>query len=391
MKENTAAAALKHPASAKGMIVKGLGGLYTVLLFAESISDPILYEKAKHCAFTVACGARGAFRHEHLTPTVGDLVTVVWDREASALDAELSGGGLHELLPRKNHLLRPPVCNLDRIYMVVAAAQPAPELYLLDKLLSVAVCKKIEPVIVITKADCDAAYAEEIAATYRQSGFRVFVSGIPDGEDPGEGARRSLAPAFADVADALRADMRRDTEGSIPKLYAVAGVSGAGKSTLMNLLFPRLSLATGGVSKIQRGRHTTRHVELFPLAQLMEEGQQPINAFLADTPGFSLLDVVNNDYFTKEQLPETFPEFAPYLVGSCRYTKCTHLREEGCSVLAAVERGEIPRSRHDSFVAMYAELKDKHEWDKKSADTVNRNGKIAGKAGAKPTFVKKKR
>ncbi len=370
----------KYAATADGMIVKGLGGLYTVLLREESVTDPILRQKAQALGFSVACNARGAFRHAHLTPTVGDRVTVAWDRDPALLDESLSGGALTDILPRKNHLLRPPVCNLDRIYMVVAAAEPTPELYLLDKLIAVAEYKKIEPVIVITKADREAGEADRIAEIYRTSGFTVFVCGLGENESYGQ------------TVSALRSHMLSGAEDAL-RVYAFAGVSGAGKSTLMNRLFPGLELATGGVSKIMRGRHTTRHVEFFSLAQLMggdaADRKAGSRAFLADTPGFSLLDVVNNDYFTKEELPDAFREFEPYPLGSCRYTKCTHLKEEGCAILAAVERGEIPQSRHESYKMLYAELKDKHEWDKKSSDTVNRNGKIAGKAGNKQTYIKK--
>jgi ribosome biogenesis GTPase len=136
------------------------------------------------------------------------------------------------------------------------------------------------------------------------------------------------------------------------KIAAFAGASGVGKSTLLNRLFPDLSLATGAVSeKTERGRHTTRKVELFPHA----------GGFIADTPGFTMLDFEHFDFFTKEDLTYTFPEFEPYL-GKCRYTKCSHTKEDGCAILEAKKRGEISQSRHDSYLELYTTLKNKREW-----------------------------
>ena len=126
----------------------------------------------------------------------------------------------------------------------------------------------------------------------------------------------------------------------------------------MNKLFPSLSLSTSDISrKIERGRHTTRHVELFPVGESFDEG------YIADTPGFSMLDFERFDFFTKEDLPLTMREFEPY-IGECRYTKCTHLKEEGCAIVEAVRDGRISKSRHDSFVAMYNVLKEKKAWEK---------------------------
>ena len=136
-----------------------------------------------------------------------------------------------------------------------------------------------------------------------------------------------------------------------------------GKSTLLNALFPALGLATGDVSrKIQRGKHTTRHVELYPLADLF--GEEGYDGFIADTPGFSMLDPTIYDDYTVDELPYTFREFRPYL-GECRYTKCTHTKEEGCAVLCAVNEGKIPQSRHESFLELHNILKNIHAWDKK--------------------------
>ena len=144
-------------------------------------------------------------------------------------------------------------------------------------------------------------------------------------------------------------------------IVAIVGRPNVGKSTLMNSLFSSLGIATGDVSaKIGRGRHTTRHVELFPMRTLVGKG----SGFFADTPGFTMLDFVRFDFFDKEDLPETFREFENY-IGKCRYTKCTHTKEEGCAVLEALHSGKIAKSRHESYVNLYDILKEKHKWDKK--------------------------
>lgn len=134
-----------------------------------------------------------------------------------------------------------------------------------------------------------------------------------------------------------------------------------GKSTLMTALFPELDLKTGEIStKIARGKHTTRAVELYSLSELFDDCE---GGYIADTPGFSLLDFVRFDFFGKDELPYTFPEFERYL-GDCKYTKCTHLCEEGCAICSAVRWNRIPVSRHESYVSLYADLKNKHKWDK---------------------------
>ena len=142
------------------------------------------------------------------------------------------------------------------------------------------------------------------------------------------------------------------------EICAFSGASGVGKSTLLNRLFPSLSLETGEISRrIERGKNTTRRVELYPLSETGEGG------FLADTPGFTMLDFERFDFFDKEDLPETFREFRPY-IGECRFTKCSHTKEDGCAILEAVKRGDIAKSRHDSFVEIYEVLKNKTDWKK---------------------------
>ena len=300
-----------------GRIISGSGGLYTVAASGGRI----------------ACRAKGAFRHEGEKPLAGDLVTL------RGSDGEYVVGSI---LPRKNSFIRPPVANLGALFVVVAAASPDPVLLTVDKLISIAENASVEPVIVVTKNDLDPDSAKSIYDIYTKSGFRVFVS-------PGEGAVESIREYIAERCRNV--------------IFAFAGNSGVGKSTLLNALFPSLSLGTGGVSrKTERGRHTTRKVELYPLDELL--GDPGASGYAADTPGFSMLDFVRFDFFKKEDLPYAFREFEPYL-GKCRYTKCTHTVEEGCAVLEAVRSGDIPASRHESFRAIYSDLKDKRDWNSK--------------------------
>lgn len=305
--------------SITGMIIKGVGGLYTVLTDADAPHVP---------AQRIACRAKGAFRHAHMTPLAGDRVLLCGDGSAEG------GYVIQEILPRKNALIRPPLANLELMFVTMAAASPTPILPTVDKMICIAEHHGIEPVVVITKADLDREGAERIADIYRKAGFVTFV----------------LDSIHGTGIDALYAYLETDAVG---KIAAFAGASGIGKSTLMNKLFPTLELDTSEISrKTERGRHTTRHVELYAL---------PFGGFLADTPGFSLLDFERFDFFSLEDLPLTVREFAPYL-GSCRYTKCSHTTEQGCAIVEAVKNGEIAKSRHESFVELYHTLKAKKKW-----------------------------
>lgn len=302
----------------KGRIVKGLGGLY------EIRTDEALVE----------CRAKGAFRHEKNTPTVGDTVTLLFDENQNPVIQSIDN--------RKNLLIRPPLSNLDTLFCVVPTKNPESDLFTLDKLIAIAESLSIEPIVVVTKCDLDPDKANELAAIY-ESSFTVFKTALTDPE--------TVLPLLTYLKE-------KASDG----ITAFAGASGAGKSTLMNLLFPSLSIVTGGVSrKTQRGRHTTRHVELFPLSELLSGNY---SGYIADTPGFSMLDFERFDFFDKDELPYTFREFRNKL-GNCRYTRCTHLCEEGCAVYEAVQSGEIPKTRHDSFVTLYKILKNKNPWDKK--------------------------
>lgn len=305
-----------------GLIVKSVGGRY---------------EMMTQTGERLACYARGAFRYQKMKLLVGDRVS--FQREADGSVA------VKEILPRKNALIRPPLANADMIFVVISAGYPSPDLLLTDKLITIAEYSHILPVVVVTKQDQNPQSAARIAEIYRKCGLHVFVTSGAEGRG----------------IDVLSAFIAAECP---QKISAVAGVSGAGKTTLLNALFPGLSLATGELSsRIERGKNTTRQVELFVVGDLMSHIDPALPAgYIADTPGFSLIDFTRFDFYKKEDLPFTFREFAPYL-GKCRYTKCSHTKEQGCAVLAAVADGTIPPERHQSYCAIYADLKDKHDWD----------------------------
>ena len=317
-----------------GRIIQGVGGLFEVAL--DKGDTPL------SCA-RVAARAKGNFRHAGVTPLPGDRVRIAFDDTAVSGEQSGSkdGGGavITQILPRKNALIRPPMANLDILLITLAAAKPAPVLETVDKLIAIAEYNGISPVLVIGKSDVDPDHARELHRIYELAGFPVF----PLCAKRGEGVEE------------LRAYLCREMEG---KTAAFAGASGVGKSTLLNALFPSLSLATGAISeRIARGKHTTRMVCLYPV-----DGVE--NAYIADTPGFSMLDFVRFDFFKREDLPHTMREFAPY-IGGCRYTKCTHTKEQECAVLEAVREGSIAKTRHESYCAMFDALKNKHDWSRK--------------------------
>ena len=285
-----------------GIITKCLGGLYTV----ESPDG--IYE----------CRARGVFRNKGISPCAGDRV-------------EFGDGVITAVADRKNHIIRPPLANLDRLIFITSVTDPAPNLLLLDKFIAVAEYKGIEPVVAITKTDlADSTFLRE---TYSGIGIKVVEVDY------------SRPETVEDVRELLKG-----------KVSAFTGNTGAGKSTLLNAAYPELKLATGEISrKLGRGRHTTRHAELFRL-----EG----GGYIADTPGFSTFDTNRYDIIRKEELADCFREFAPY-IGGCRFRDCAHLCEKGCTIVEAVEKGLIPRTRHESYVAMYEEAKQLKEWELK--------------------------
>lgn len=295
----------------KGTIVKGIGGLYEILAEDKSI---------------ITSRAKGSFRHDMISPTVGDRVIVEYD-DKSALISSIE--------ERKNLLIRPPLANLDYLFCTLPSRDPSPDIFTLDKLISIAESSDIEPVVIITKSDLDPISSAELKDIYEGAGLFVFTVSVYDEKS----------------VDRLKAFINERARDSIS---AFAGASGAGKSTLMNMLFPSLSLATGGLSrKISRGKHTTRCASLYPLSTLLDSDAV---GFLADTPGFTMLDFERFDFFGIEELPYTFREFDQY-IGACRYTKCTHLCEEGCAIVEAVKCKDIALSRHQSYVALYNTLK----------------------------------
>ena len=311
------------------VIVRGVGGLYTVREDNGCETD---------------CRAKGTFRHDGMTPLVGDRVRVIVDDELENKQERgaQTGAMIQEIYERRNALIRPAMANLQIMFVVAAAKDPDPSLRFLDKLLCILEYQEIEPVLIVTKADLDAHRAEQMRTKYEKCGFTVFVTDV---QNPAEDAQ---------IVDYLR----RFDEDTIA---AFCGASGVGKSTLMNRLFPHLDLETGEISeKIARGKHTTRAVHLFSLEHCSDGAYR---GYLADTPGFSMLDFVRFDFFSLEELPYTFREFVPQ-IGRCRYTKCTHTKEDGCAILSAVAEKQIPKSRHTSYLELYDALKDKKEWMK---------------------------
>lgn len=287
----------------QGLITKITGGFYYVEA-ADGIHE---------------CKARGVFRRRGTSPLVGDRVEIT-----VPADGYCSIDAIHE---RRNSLVRPPLANLDILMIVSSVREPNANLYLIDKMTAAAVSKDIEPVVVFTKTDLGS--AGELVEIYRRVGIRAFEFSAID--------QRGLEDIKAVLKD---------------KVTAFCGNSGVGKSTLLNSLFPELDLQTGEISdKLGRGRHTTRTVELF----------KKHGGYIADTPGFSTVDIERFELIRKDELKFAFPEFEQYF-GTCKFNSCNHLCEKGCSVIDAVENGTIPKSRHDSYVRMYDEVKDIKEW-----------------------------
>ena len=292
-----------------GKIVKATGGFYYVRAWDGAMR---------------ACRARGLFRKAGVTPLVGDNV---WVRPG-----EEDTGTVAEILPRKNAIVRPPLSNLDRMVVVLSVTDPAPNLFVTDKFLALLEHNQIEPVIVVTKSDLEDASA--LAGLYKGAGFSLYMASGKTGE--------GVKP----LMDAL-------AEG----LSAFSGNSGVGKSSLLNAIDPDFAIQVGETSKkLGRGRHTTRHVELY---QLQNGG------LVADTPGFSSIDLAEMGGIDKLELADCFREFAPY-TGACRFRDCTHTCEKGCAVLAAVESGKIDPRRHGSYTQLYDEVKDIKPWESKN-------------------------
>lgn len=273
----------------------------------------------------VACRARGKHRHAKLTPLVGDRVRFT--------PLEDGSGALDEILPRKNEFYRPAVANIDLLVVVASQAVPVTDPFLIDRVAAIARSRGCETLVCINK--CDLEPGEDLARIYEQAGFPTLRVSAETGEGV-DALRRALAG----------------------KVCAFTGNSGVGKSSLLNALEAEFDLPTGEISeKLGRGRHTTRHVELFRLS---------CGALAADTPGFSSFDVDKMELARKEELQYAFREFAPYL-GKCRFPDCAHVKEKGCAVLAAVKAGEIPQTRHRSYVRLYEQAKAIPDWERDEA------------------------
>lgn len=308
-----------------GIILKSVGGLFSVRLDGE-------YEGKRE--FDVR--AKGSFKHDKITLLAGDRVSIEIDDHGEFY--------IKEVLERKNSLIRPPLANLDMIFVVISCKKPAPVYETIDKMISIAEFNKIEPVIVITKADLDPEFARSTYEIYSKAGFKTVITSSESGEGCLE-----VKEYICEISQKM------------PIVCAFSGASGAGKSTIINKIFPSLKLETGDLSrKIERGKNTTRTTELFPLENLLGSGHL---GYLADTPGFSLLDFERFDFFSLEELKDTFREFGE-VEGKCRYTKCTHTKEEGCNIIERVKSGEIPRTRHESYVSLFNILKAKPKWKK---------------------------
>lgn len=289
----------------QGVIIKALSGFYYV----------------KTESGTVECRARGRFRLDGSSPLVGDRVEI-------SLDAN-GKGRVDKLLPRKSFFIRPAVANIDLLIAVASEVNPVTDPFLIDRVTAFAEHMGCEVLICINKSD--AARVSRLRDIYATSGYRVIETSAVTGEGVEE--------------------LRGCIAG---KVCAFSGNSGVGKSSLLNALEPGLGLETGVVSeKLGRGRHTTRHVEIFPAG----------GAFVADTPGFASFDMEQLPPIPKEELQFCFPEFGPY-IGKCRFDDCAHLKEPGCAVREAMDEGKINASRHLSYARLYEISAKYKEWEK---------------------------
>lgn len=288
----------------EGLLLQGLGGFYYVEV------ENTVYE----------CKARGSFRKEGISPLAGDRVSILLSDDKT--------GTVEEILPRRNCLVRPPIANLDCLAITVSVAQPRPNFLLLDTLIAIAENNAIEPILVITKADLQD--TKDIENIYSKAGFSVFVVTNTD------------AKTVEPLAQFLQG-----------KITAVTGNSGVGKSSLLNLIEPNLHRETAEISKkLGRGRHTTRSAELFRLSG---------GGYLADTAGFSVLDLEKAMPIDADAVFDCFREFEPYF-GKCRFTGCVHAHEPNCAIREAVENDEISRSRYESYITLYEEMKKQKKW-----------------------------
>lgn len=288
-----------------GIIIKGIGGFY--------------YVKTGEEIYT--CKAKGSFRKSNIIPYVGDYVNI------RIVSEEKKEGFIEEICDRKNFLIRPPVSNVDRMIIISAVADPVPDTVFIDKMLAICEFNNIEPVLCFNKVDLS--YDSSIIDEYEKIGYKVIKTSVKN--EIGLEEIKSL------LSDGVT---------------SVAGFSGVGKSSLLSYAVDK-KLETGTVSdKLARGKHTTRHVELFEV----EAGK-----FFADTPGFSGLEV---DMIRKEELAECFIDFIPF-IDNCRFKDCSHTSEIGCAVIDAVNDGDISVSRHSNYKELYNKLKLINDWERK--------------------------
>ena len=270
----------------------------------------------------VTCRARGILRKEGNSPLTGDMVEIT---------VEKGKGMVEKILPRKNHFIRPAVANIDALVVFAANVNPVTEPYLIDRVAAIAGDQEVPVYLCVNKCDLDPAV--DLVRIYKNAGFPVICTSA----ETGEGVQQLM--------ELIRG-----------KLVAFTGNSGVGKSSILNRLAPELKLATGEVSeKLGRGRHTTRHVELYRLGE---------DTYVADTPGFSSFDTDQMEVILKENLQYAFPDFGKY-IGQCRFDDCSHRKEPDCAVRAAWEAGEIEKTRYDSYLRLYEKSSQINLWELK--------------------------
>lgn len=289
-----------------GRIVRSLSGFYDVQT-----------EKG-----VVTCRARGILRKEGNSPLTGDMVEIT---------VEKGKGMVEKILPRKNHFIRPAVANIDALVVFAANVNPVTEPFLIDRVAAIAGDQEVQVILCVNKCDLDPAL--DLVRIYENAGFTVICTSAETG----------------DGVETLRSMIQG-------KLVAFTGNSGVGKSSILNRLAPELRLATGEVSeKLGRGRHTTRHVELYRLGE---------ETYVADTPGFSSFDTDQMDVILKENLQYAFPDFGKY-IGKCRFDDCSHRKEPDCAVREAFEAGQIEKTRYDSYLRLYEKSSQINLWELK--------------------------
>lgn len=299
-----------------GKIIKGIAGFYYIYISSadENVCTP--YEGVYECK------AKGIFRNEGVKPLVGDNV------EIEILDEANKKGNIVKILERKNSLIRPAVANVDQALVIFAAAKPTPNLNLLDRFLISMEMSKVESIICFNKTDvADEDYVNHLRDIYFSCGYKVICTSTVDGSG----------------VEQLKSMLKGKTT-------VLAGPSGVGKSSMTNAIIPEACMQTGGISKkIERGKHTTRHSELFTIQK---------DTFLFDTPGFSSLYVNNLE---KEDLMWYFSEFDKFN-DKCRFQGCVHINEPDCAVKDALREGLISKSRYDNYLLIYDELKNKKKY-----------------------------